>query len=126
MQVRRRDVCSGTRLVRGCASRRTGGALHPDRQRPREAPRGEAGAHRGGAVRGVRHREWSAVWRARGMPLFGYGVAYALGITISRMISGLLGGLSVCVLMTWVPVSRAASASSVRAWRTTAWAMPCW
>src|SRR5687767_655873 len=38
------------------ASQRAGGALHPDRQHPFDAPRGEAGVHRGGAVRGVRRR----------------------------------------------------------------------
>ena len=38
------------------APRRAGGALHPDRQRPLDAPRGKAGIHRGGAVREVRRR----------------------------------------------------------------------
>lgn len=55
-RVRRRDVRSDTRLVRRRASQRAGGALHPDRQRPLDAPRGEAGVHRGGAVRGVPRR----------------------------------------------------------------------
>src|SRR5262245_57130658 len=56
MWVRRRGVRSRARLVRRCAPRRAGGALHPDRQRSLDAPRGEAGVHRGGAVRGVRRR----------------------------------------------------------------------
>lgn len=42
MRVRRRGLRSGTRLVRRCASRRTSGTRHPDRQRPLDAPRGEA------------------------------------------------------------------------------------
>ncbi len=46
----------GTRLVRRRASRRAGGALQPDRQRPRDAPRGEAGLHGGGTVRGAGRR----------------------------------------------------------------------
>ncbi|CAG6391082.1 hypothetical protein SCOCK_100148 [Actinacidiphila cocklensis] len=56
IRVRRRGVRGGTRLVRRRLSRRAGGARHPDRQRRLDAPRGEAGVHRGGAVRGVGRR----------------------------------------------------------------------
>ncbi len=56
IRVRRRGVRSGTRLVRGRALRRAGGALYPDRQCPLDAPRGEAGVHRGRAVRSLRRR----------------------------------------------------------------------
>ena len=56
IRVRRRGVRSGTRLARRRASRRAGGALYPDRQRPLDAPRGEAGVHRGRAVRSLRRR----------------------------------------------------------------------
>lgn len=52
-RVRRRGVRGGARLVRRRASRRAGGALHPDRQRTLDAPRGEARVHRAATVRGV-------------------------------------------------------------------------
>jgi hypothetical protein len=44
-EVFRRGLRSGTRLVRRRVSRRAGGALYPDRERPLDAPRGEAGVH---------------------------------------------------------------------------------
>jgi hypothetical protein len=45
IRVRRRGVHGGTRLARRRASRRAGGAHHPDRQRRLDASRGEAGVH---------------------------------------------------------------------------------
>lgn len=64
---------------------RAGGALHSDRQLPLDAPRGEAGAHRGGAVRGVRRR---AVVRrvalGHAVRLRSYWVASSIGQTRSR------------------------------------------
>ena len=56
IRVRRRGVRSGARLVCRRASRRAGGALYPDCQRPLDAPGGEAGIHRGRAVRSLRGR----------------------------------------------------------------------
>ena len=56
IRVRRRGVRGGTRLVRRRPSRRAGGAHHPDRQRRLDAPRGEAGVHRGRAVPGLGRR----------------------------------------------------------------------
>ena len=66
----RRRGASGTpprrarrpRLVRRRASRRAGDARYPDRQRPLDTPRGEAGVRRRRAVRGVRRRAVVGVW----------------------------------------------------------------
>lgn len=56
IRLRRRGVQSGTRLAGQHTSRRTGGALYPDRQRALDAPRREAGIHPSRAVCPPRRR----------------------------------------------------------------------
>ncbi|CAG7598856.1 hypothetical protein SBRY_10195 [Actinacidiphila bryophytorum] len=56
VRLRSRGVHRGARLDRRSPPRRTGRAVHPDRERPLAAARRETGLHRGGALRGVGRR----------------------------------------------------------------------